>query len=39
MKTLIKELPWIIAYAITLTGPTSLYAYMTAKTFWEILYR
>jgi hypothetical protein len=40
MKTLIKEATfYIIASTIILPTPTMVFAYMTGKTVWQILYR
>jgi hypothetical protein len=40
MKALIKEATFfIIASAIILPAPTLVFAYMTGKTVWQILYR
>ena len=40
MKTLIKEIAFfMVASAIILPTPTLVFAYMTGKTVWQVLYR
>lgn len=40
MRGIIKEAAfWVIASAIILPTPTLVFAYMTGKTFFQVLYR
>ena len=40
MKTIFKEAAFfVIASVIILPTPTLIFAYLTSKTVWEILYR